>query len=148
MKKKLALTVVVVTAMFLMSAVPAVAEGPENAGGNSSKWEFGDGIYIWPAELYIGPDYGAGSTETVCSDGTWIDIIVNATLLAKGHYFSEWWEPFTEKDWVDYKFWLDKDHPVEIVFTDGTTYTATKFIFLKDMIGKYPPREIELVAYK
>lgn len=145
MKKKLSMTLVIVLVMVLVGATSAVTMGPENAGGNNSKWEYGEGIYIWPAALYIGPDYGAGVEETECSDGTWIDVIENATLLAKGHYFSD--VEFTEKDWVDYKFWLDKDYPVNMILPDGTEYTATKFIFLRWKIGIIPD-EIELVSYK
>jgi len=145
MKKRLALTLTIVLAIFLMSAISVVAQGPTNAGGNSDKWEYGEGIYIGPADLYIGPDFWAGATETECSDGTSIAVIENAFLWAKGHYFSD--EEFTEKDWVYYKFWLHDEYPVEMILADGTEYTATKFIFLKWMIGLTPP-EIELVAYK
>ena len=140
MKKRLALTLTMVLVMFLMSAASAVAKGPTNAGGNSDRWEYGEGIYIGPADLYIGPDFWAGATETECSDGTLIDVIENAFLWAKGHYFSD-----TENDWVYYKFWLDG--PVEMLLAGDTEYTATEFIFLKWMIG-LTPSEIELVAYK
>ncbi|UCB43978.1 MAG: hypothetical protein JSV77_04900 [Dehalococcoidales bacterium] len=145
MKKKLALTVVIGLTVFLITATSVVAQGPENAGGNNDKWEYGDGIYIGPAYLYIGPDFWAGETETVCSDGTWIDVIEDAFLWSKARYFSD--VVITEKDWVYYKFWLDKDHPVDMILADGTEYTATEFIYLKWMIG-LTPSEIELVAYK
>ena len=147
MKKILILTLALVLLLGLV-ATPVMAEGPTKAGGTSTKWVdpwgYG-GIYIFPADLYIGPDYGAGSTETLCSDGTRIDVIEDATLLAKGHYFSD--EEITEKDWVDYKFWLDKEHPVDMILADGTEYTAKKFIFLKWMIGSVAG-EIILVSYK
>ena len=129
--------------MIVMSASIVLALGPTNAGGNSGQWEFGEGIYIYPASQYIGPDYGAGSTETICSDGTWIDVIEEATLMAKGHYFSD--VAFTDKDWVDYKFWLDKDHPVDMLLGGDTEYIATKFITLKQWMVS---QEIELGNYK
>ena len=60
-----------------------------------------------------------------------------------GKHFSD--EEITEKDRVDYKFWLDKDHPVDMLIQGVAPYTATKFIFFKWMIGT---GEIILVAYK
>lgn len=144
MKRILFLTLALVL-LLTLAVTPVMANGPTNAGGNSDKWEYGEGIYIGPADLYIGPDFWAGATETECSDGTLIDVIENAFLWAKGHYFSD--EAFTEKDWVYYKFWLHDDYPVEMILADGTEYTATEFIFLKWMIG-LTPSEIELVAYK
>ena len=144
-KKKITLTIAIVLVMFLMSAIPAVADEPEYAGGKNSKWVYGDVIYIGPSELYIGPDYGAGTTETWCSDGTWIDVIVNAFLWADGHYFSEWWEPYDERDWVYYKFWLDENHPVDMILADGSSYIATEFIFIKVWMLS---QEHVLVAYK
>ena len=145
MKKKLALTIIIALVLFLANATFVFADGPENAGGQSDKWQWnpegGDGIYIWPAELFIGPDYGAGSTETLCSDGTWIDVIPNATLMANGHYFSD--EDFTEMDWVSYKFWLSE--PVDMILAGGENYIATKFIFLKQNLFT---GEIILVNYK
>jgi len=145
--KRILVLILAMVLLLTLAATPVMANGPTNAGGNSTKWvdPWGyDGIYIFPAELYIGPDYGAGAMETLCSDGTWIDVIEDATLLAKGHYFSD--EEFTEKDWVDYKFWLDKDHPVDMLLQGVTDYTATKFIFLKWMIGS--TGDIILIAYK
>ena len=145
MKKRLAPTIVIALALFLSNAALVFADGPNNAGGKSQKWQWdpegGAGIYIWPASLFIGPDYGAGSTPTLCADGTQIDVIPNATLLAKGRYFSD--VEFTEKDWVGYHFWLSE--PVNMILADGTTYTATQFIFLKVMLGS---GEIILVSYK
>ena len=145
MKKKLALTIIIALVLFLANATLVFAEGPERAGGQNHTWQWnpegGDGILIVPAWLFIGPDYGAGASETLCSDGTWIDVIPNATLMGNGHYFSD--EEFTEMDWVSYKFWLNE--PVDMILAGGENYTATKFIFLKQNIFT---GEIILVNYK
>ena len=150
MKRILILTLALVL-LLGVAATPVMADkGDKKAGGGNSPWWFDDyGVtYIGPADLYIGPDCyygpgGAGSTETWCSDGTYIPVIVDAFLWAKGHYFSD--EAFTEKDWVHYKFWLDEDNPVEMVLADDTEYTATEFIFLKQYMLS---QEIILIRYK
>ena len=132
LNKKILIIALALFALPLVAVVPVSAEGPSNAGGihgfAPSDWHSGD--YGWPSENYVGLDYGAGSTPTPCAG----DILVGpigssshpATLLAKGHYFSD--TAFTEKDWVCYKFWLNGG-TVEITFPDST-YTATKFIVI------------------
>jgi len=123
-------TSIVVLALLLsaLAFISAAARGPANAG---------DGVAFtrpnWASYLYIGVDYGVGWTATTTADGTVIDPIGSpaepATLLAKGHYFSEWWEPYSEKDWVYYKFWLKS--PVKITFPNGDEVFATRFIAIE-----------------
>ena len=149
MRRAMVVTAVVVVILSLM--VPALAKGPAKAGGKNQEYfdMDGDGIgdvlgfYIPNADMYIGQDYGVGSTATLCSDGTWVDVIPNAILHDKGHYVSEWPEPYSEEDWVTYKFWLSS--PVLVIYPDGEEYTATNHIFFK---VRHNPQEIILQSCK
>ena len=114
-KKTLTMLAGLITLLIL--AMPVLAQGPGKVFYNPS------------AENYHGPDYGAGSTPTSTANGYWVDVIPNANLQAIGHYFSEWDEPFTDKCWVYYKFWLTE--PVKIICPNGEEYYATKFITFK-----------------
>lgn len=106
----------------------AVAKGPANAGGNNKEY-----YYSEHSDMYMGPDYGLGTTPTTCSDGTWIDVITNAAIQDNGHYVSDPGEPYAEKDWVTYKFWLSE--PVLVIYPNGEEYAATNHIFLKVLHG-------------
>ena len=149
MKKLIA---VVGLATFLMFATSVFAKGPSksNMGKNGNgDWEYFEdygGAYNFMADMYVGLDYGVGSTPTITTDGIYIDVIDMATLMDKGHYFSEWYEPYSDKDWVAYKFWLTS--PVNIEFPDGYVYIATQFIFLKVHHSSDGSSTITLQAYK
>lgn len=139
--KRTSLMLLVGLAVVSLLIVNVCANGPANAR-RKQEWDHPN----WASYLYIGPDYGAGATLTETTDGSVVDPILSATLAAKGRYFSEWWEPFSEKDWVTYKFWLTE--PVNITLPDGTTvYTATEFIFFR-MVRLDLGGLIELVNYK
>ena len=121
----------------------AFAKGPSNAGGKHEDWSYWPNEHPnWASYLYIGPDYGAGSTSTETEDGSVIDPIPGATLAAKGRFFSD--EDFTDKDWVMYKFWLTE--PVDITLPSGEVVTATEFIFIRQRFGEGHP--VEIVNYK
>lgn len=144
MNKKILIIALALFALPLVTVMPVSALGPTNAGGEPHEYSPAN----WMSYNYIGVDPFIGWTPTLCGDGTLIGPIGSeadpATLLAKGHYFSEWDEPFDEKDWVYYKFWLD-GQTVDITFPDATTDTATKFIVITCQLftGEYT-----LEAYK
>jgi hypothetical protein len=116
MRRLLVITAMVVVILSLM--VPALAKGPANAGGANREY-----FYRWEPDMYIGPDYGLGSSETNCSDGSWVDVIPNATLHDKGHY-----RQLPKEIRISYKLWLSS--PVEMII-DGETIIATNHIFFK-----------------
>jgi len=157
MKRILILTLAFVLLLGL-AATPVMAKGPTNAGGNSSQWEYGDGIFIGPAELYIGPSvFGVGTPTTIWEDDVTIFVseIPDATItneeyddgwLINYEYVSgtilmwkvskAWYEePLTENAWASYKFWLNGSGPVTITRDDGVTAPTeeevTEFIFFK-----------------
>lgn len=121
MRRCTGVVLVCVLVLVAVLVVPALAKGPANAGGK-------DADYLWNgmASLYIGPDYGAGSTPTTTQDGIEIDVITSSTVMVKMKYFDDY--VFTDHDWVLFKFWLAA--PVDITFPDGV-YVATEFIFIK-----------------
>lgn len=121
MDRKKILMVITGLLTLLIITMPVLAQGP------------GKSFYNPAAENYHGPDYGAGSTPTATVNGYWVDVIPNANIQAIGHYFSEWWEPFTDKCWVYYKFWLTE--PVKIICPNGEEYYATKFITIKAIMS-------------
>lgn len=142
MKRRAGVVLVCMLVLVAVLVVPALAKGPANAGDGETYTRPN-----WKSSLYLGPDYGAGWTATETVNGTVIDPIGSpespATLLAKGHYFSEWGEPVSERDWVYYKFWLND--PVRITFASGEEYLATHFIVIT---CKMASGEYTLEAYK
>ena len=152
MNKRSIFAAIVGLIMISMFIAPAFAKGPSNAkmGQNGNgMWEYYEGYdaaYNPMADMCVGLDYGVGSTETYTTDGYYIGVIEAATLMDKGHYFSEGDEPYSDKDWVYYKFWLTS--PEEIFFPDGSTYIATQFIFIKVHHSSDGTSTITLQAYK
>jgi len=159
-KRKILLScfaLVLALSLSLVTAAPSMAIGPINAGGNSSQWEYGDGIFIWPAELYIGPSiFGIGTPTTIWEDDLIISVsaipeaevewIYDGDVIVDCEYISgtilmwktskAWYEePLTENAWASYKFWLNGSGPVTITRDDGVTTPTVenvkKFIFFK-----------------
>ena len=122
MKKRGAVVLVCMLALAAVLVVPALAKGPANAGGKDA-----DVLWNGMAGLYIGPDYGAGTTPTITQDGIVIDVITSSVMMVKMKYFNDY--VFTDQDWNLFKFWLAA--PVNITFPDGVVYIATEFIFIK-----------------
>ena len=122
MKRRVGVVLVCMLVSVAVLMVPALAKGPANAGGE-------DAEFLWNemASLYIGPDYGAGSTPTTTQDGILIDVITSSVMMVKMKYFDD--VVFTDQDWNLFKFWLAE--PVNITFPDGVVYAATEFIFIK-----------------
>lgn len=131
MNKRSIFAAIVGLIMVSMLVAPAFAKGPSKAkmGQNGNgKWieleDWGpfvfEGFYNTMADMYVGLDYGVGSTETYTTDGYYVGVIEGATLMDNGHYHEN-------KIWISYKFWLTS--PVEMTCPDGSEYTATQFIF-------------------
>lgn len=124
MKRRAGVVLVCVLVLVAVLVVPALAKGPANAGGKDA-----DYLWIEMASLYIGPDYGAGSTSTTTQDGIVIDVITSSVMMVKMKYFDD--VVFTDQDWCLFKFWLSE--PVDITFPGDVpyVYAATEFIFIK-----------------
>ena len=128
MNKRSIFAAIVGLIMTSMLIAPAFAKGPskakmgQNGNGVWEDWSIYEyeGFYNIMADMYVGLDYGVGTTETYTTDGYYVGVIESATLMDKGHYHEN-------KIWISYKFWLTS--PVEMICSDGSEYTATEFIF-------------------
>ena len=135
MNKRSIFAAIVGLIMISMLIAPAFAKGPSKAkmGQNGNgKWEYLEEFDVAQkfnpmGIMYVGPDYGAGSTPTTTTDGTVIDIINSSFLMEIVKWFDYY--DYTDKDFNLLKFWLTD--PVLIIFADGEEIWATEFIFLK-----------------